>query len=235
MLHYGDRYSDEPDATYMHVDLPSDWETYLVQVGRKPRQNYGRALRALEAQGEVRIATESEPASVARRVEQMIQNHDRWAKGTPREQEQWFGDAPVRRYYVEAARLLASHGRYLTFTLHLDDVPVAWITGVTDGNRYYAMMTSYDETYGSASPGFVLFMEKMHLLIERKYRYVELTTGTGYYKRALGGNPVKYSRVWGYPRLPKWVLQFERARSFLRFKGLRGTRRQTAGPPAEES
>lgn len=222
MLSHAGRYTDEPQATYMAVDLPRTWEDYLVQVGRKARQNYGRALRGLQAGGEVRAVAETEPASVVRRVEQMIRNHDRWAKGTPREREHWFGDARVRRYYTEAARLLASHGRYVAFTLQLDNTPIAWITGISDGSRYYAMMTSYDESFKENSPGFVLFMEKMRLLIERKVHHVELTTGARYYKRALGGQPTSYPRVWGYPRLPGWALQLQRARSFLRFKGIAG-------------
>lgn len=230
MLNHAGQYTDEPQATYMAVDLPGTWEEYLVQVGRKVRQNYGRALRGLQAHGEVRVLAETEPAGVTRRVEQMIRNHDRWAEGTPREQERWFGDERVRRYYVEAARLLASHGRYLAFTLQLDNVPIAWITGITDGTGYYAMMTSYDESFKASSPGFVLFMEKMRLLIDRNVRHVELTTGARYYKRALGGQPVSYPRVWGYPRLPSWALQLHRARSFLRFKGIAGP-----GPRAEPS
>jgi CelD/BcsL family acetyltransferase involved in cellulose biosynthesis len=235
ILQHAGRYTDEPDATYMSLELPREWDEYLIQVGRKVRQNYARSMRGLQSQGEVRVTAESEPASVARRVAQMIQNHDRWARGTAREQARWFGSEPVRRYYVEGARLLASRGRYLTFTLQLDDVPIAWITGITDGSRYCAMMTSYDESYKAHSPGFVLFMEKMRLLIDRNLRHVELTTGTSYYKRALGGNPVKYPRVWGYPRLPKWALQLERARSFLRFKGLLGSRGEKDSTPSQES
>lgn len=235
LLNYAERYSDEPAATYVTLALPSEWDEYLIQVGRKVRQNFHRALRGLQAHGEVRVAAESEPASVSRRVDQMIRNHDRWSKGTPREQEHWFGDEHVRRFYLESARLLASHGRYLTFTLHLDDVPIAWITGVTDGSRYYAMMTSFDESFKSWSPGFVLFMEKMRLLIDRNFHNVELTTGFRYYKRALGGSPIVYARVTGYPRLPKWVLQFERARSFLRFKGVSWTRKRPLSPLQPES
>jgi hypothetical protein len=224
ILRHAGRYTDEPHATYMGLELPRGWDEYMVQVGRKARQNYARALRGLQAQGEVRVTVESEPASVAGRVEQMIRNHDRWARGTPREQARWFGGEAVRRYYVEGARLLAAQGRYLTFTLQLDDIPIAWITGITDGRRYCAMMTSYDESYKANSPGFVLFMEKMRLLIDRNLHHVELTTGTSYYKRALGGTPIRYPRVWGYPRLPRWALQLERARSFLKFKGLLGPR-----------
>jgi CelD/BcsL family acetyltransferase involved in cellulose biosynthesis len=235
ILNYGDRYADPPAATYVTLELPSTWDEYLVKVGRKVRQNYRRALRALEEHGEVRVTAEFEPESVSRRVDQMIRNHDRWSKGTLREREHWFGDEHVRRFYVEGARLLASHGRYLTFTLQLDDVPIAWITGATDGSRYYAMMTSFDESFKSCSPGFVLFMEKMRLLIDRSFRHVELTTGSRYYKLALGGSPVKYARVWGYPRLPKWVLQSERARSFLRFKGISGSRRRAISHSSRES
>lgn len=194
---------------YVTLELPSDWDAYVMALSRNTRQSFRRHMRKLEELGNLRIRVNQDPETAAQRVKELIGNHERWWRRTPK--EGWFGDEAVHRFLVSAARLLASQGRYQAFALELDGTPIAWNVGAFDGRRYFEQMLSYDQRYASYSPGMILSMFLIRHLISTNVRHVELGPGFDQRKQRLRGKPTECSRIQGYLG---WARRIARIRRF---------------------
>lgn len=194
--------------SYITLELPSDWDSYLMMLTRNTRQGFGRQMRKLENLGDVRLHVDEDPDAVAQRVRELIGNHDRWWRGTPK--EGWFGDESVRSFLVSAAELLAGQGRFLAFTLEVNGVPIAWDVGAFDGERYFEQMLSYDQQYAAYSPGMILSMSFIRHLLSVDIHRVELGPGLDQRKRRLGGKPTKWQQIMGYIGWLRRIARFRR-------------------------
>ncbi len=195
--------------SYVTLELPSDWGAFIGSLSSNLRQNFRRRLRRLRERGDLQICLEQQPESASRRVSDLIRNHARWWKGTPK--EGWFGDEAVHRFLTSTAQLLASQGRYLAFAMELEGTPIAWNMGAFDGRRYFEQMLSYDRTYASYSPGMILSILLIRHLLSMNVHRVELGPGFDQRKRALGGKPTTYIRIQGYAGWIRKIVKVGRA------------------------
>ncbi len=193
VLRLGERDNPSPQFhPYITLELPEDWSTYLRNLSSNIRQNYRRRLRRLEELGDLRLRVERDPEASSRRVTELTDNHMKWWRGSPK--EGWFGEAPVRRFLVSAASLLATQKRYVAFTLELEGSPIAWNVGALAAGRYFEQLISYDQTYASYSPGTILSIMILEHLHSQDVRRVELGPGQDTRKRSLGGVATEYLR-----------------------------------------
>ncbi|HLB67294.1 MAG TPA: GNAT family N-acetyltransferase [Thermoplasmata archaeon] len=202
---------------YVSLDLPGGWDAYLEALSARTRKNFRRSVAALSGMGELRLHVHRTPEEAARRVEELIRNHDRWWRGTSR--ANWFGDAAARAFLVAAARFLEARGEYLAFALELDGSPIAWSTGAFHDGRYYEQLVSFDRTHGIHSPGTTLSFYLIRYLSERGVRRIEMGPGLDQRKTTLGGRATPYPRIAGYPG---WLRRIARVRRTIAKRGRRG-------------
>lgn len=185
-----------PSQSYVNLELPPDWDTYMKSLSPNTRKAHRRRLRNLERLGNLRMRVDRELKMASQRVSELIRNHEKWWRGTPR--EDWFGDSAVHQFHAEAARLLARQGRFLAFTLELDGTPIGWSVGALDRWRYFSHMSSYDQAYASYSPGMILSLFLLRHLHSMDVHHVELGPGLNERKRSLGGRPKSFVQIHGY-------------------------------------
>lgn len=185
-----------PSKLYAHLELEGEWESFLRTRSRKFRKTLKRQHHRLQESGSLDLVVETEPEAVARRVEEMIQNHHRWWGGTSR--EDWFGDDRVQRYLVSAAKLLASQGQSLAAILELDGHAIAWDVGAIDGSRFFEQLISFDRTHAAASPGVVLSAMLIRRLLDMGVDRIDLGPGLDQRKQSLGVITTPYARANGY-------------------------------------
>lgn len=193
---------------YVRLDLPSDWDAYVRGLTRNTRQSFRRQVRKLEDLGSVQTRVDREPERVSLRVRELMGNHERYWKGTPK--EGWFGDEEVHRFLASAAKLLAGRGQFIAFTLELDSTPIAWNVGAFDGSRYFEQMLSFDRSHAALSPGMVLSVSLIRQLLRAGGSCVELGPGFDQRKQRLGGVPTDYPRLEGYLGWARWIARFRR-------------------------
>lgn len=181
---------------FASVSLPTEWDAYFASLTSNTRSSYRRGRRRLETQGALRIVVADTPEDTRTRVEELIRNHGRWLAAT--EKQRWFGDDAVRNFLVSSAKLLASEGEFIASALELNGEPIAWIVGPAVGRRCFLHLTSYDRRYSKESPGLVLGLELMRVLISKGYRRVDLGPGSSLLKKRLGGVDEPHAQAYGY-------------------------------------
>ncbi len=204
----------EVDAQFLHsqsyvtLELPPDWDIYMKSLSRNTRKAYRRRLQKLERLGDLRMCVDRDPKTTSQRVSELIRNHEKWWKGTPK--EGWFGDVAVHQFLTQAAQLLARQGRYLAFTLELDGTPIGWNVGAFDRGRYFSQISSYNQVYASYSPGMILSFFLIRRLHSMNIHCVEFGPGFNQRKRSLGGQPKRFVQIQGYLG---WLRRFARLRN----------------------
>lgn len=206
------RLSEEEAASltsepFVFIELPTSWPDFLSTHPRA-KENFRRRLRKLEKIGKVRLSTEEEPGQVARRTAELLANHRKWWGASFK--DGWFGDAQVHGFMIEAARLLASQGRYLTFALELDGEAISWTTGALDGGQYTGYQRSYNRGYASYSPGTLLDLFVVRYLLSKGVSRIQLGPGLGDHKRVLGARTSTYVQVRGYRGWRRYAVRIAR-------------------------
>jgi CelD/BcsL family acetyltransferase involved in cellulose biosynthesis len=142
------------------VNISGDWEGYLKSRSGHFRSELKRKVKKLEQAGAVRWALVTTVEECDRVMEDVLQiERNSWKEKT---RSSFTARHELEHFYRELARRCAEAGWLRMHLLHLDSKPVAYIYGAVYKNVYYAIKTSYDEAYGSLSPGAALFDHALH-------------------------------------------------------------------------
>lgn len=181
--------------SFVDIELPESREQFL-SLHPRAKGNFRRRLAKLEKLGDAHISAEEGPEQVRRRMAEMLRSHAKsWGTTFKRD---WFGDAAVQGFLVEAAHLLASQGRYIAFTMELNGEPISWTSGALLGNQYTGYQRSYIRTSGPWSPGTLLDLFVVRHLLTKGVCRLRLGPGLGDHKQVLGAVTSEYVHVRGY-------------------------------------
>lgn len=137
------------------IRIESDWQGYLTSRSRHVRRELLRKRNKLDGVGQVEVRAVTEPSEIDKALQDVLQIERRsWKErfGTSLASE-----SNVAWFYSDLARKCAQRGWLRIYLLCVDRQPIAHIFGVSYKNEYYALNTSYDESYKHLSPGAVLF------------------------------------------------------------------------------
>ena len=137
------------------VRIDSDWERYLESRSPHTRREMKRKRNKLDRAGLVDVRPVTEAAHCDSALDDVFQIERRTWK--ERSGTSLTTEAGADRFYAELARRCAERGWLRIYLLYLEGQPVAHIFGILYKNEYYALKTSYDESYRELSPGAVLF------------------------------------------------------------------------------
>jgi CelD/BcsL family acetyltransferase involved in cellulose biosynthesis len=135
--------------------LEGTWERYLASRKGHLRNEIKRKLKNLEASGAVRRVTAESPSEVEPALVDVLRVEERsWKQETGT-------SIAAHRSEVDLFRRLALHGSSRGATrihlIYLDDVPISHVLSMVHEGRYYAIKTSYDQSFRSLSPGVAVF------------------------------------------------------------------------------
>ena len=142
------------------IRLPADFETYLMSLGAKSRQNIRREMRQLDKQFATRfqrISEEGEIDSFLAAAESVSRKTYQWNVG-----QRVLNDEPTR--HTLQAR--AGRGELRSYSLALDGQPCAFMRGKLAAGIYDFETAGFDPAFGKSSPGAVLLMWAVRDLIE---------------------------------------------------------------------
>jgi CelD/BcsL family acetyltransferase involved in cellulose biosynthesis len=147
------------------IDVADDWDAFQKRLSRTHRQGTQKAMRRLEALGELRLEMQSQlaPEEVHAWLEKVFAVEDSSWKGAS-------GSSVLRApgmndFFLGQARQLAEWGQLEIAVLQLEGHPIASCFGFSAKGVYHAHKIGYDPKYGHYSPGQVMFwkiLEQMH-------------------------------------------------------------------------
>ena len=145
------------------IRMPKDFDSYMLTLGAKSRQNVRREIRMFEKQ----FKCEFQSVRSVDQVEPFLAD----AETISRKTYQW--NVGQRIVNDEASRRglmgLARRGELQCYIVHADANPVAFMRGRLVGGTYEFETAGFDPAYSKSSPGAVLLMYAVRDLIENAH------------------------------------------------------------------
>lgn len=142
------------------IRLPADFESYMMSLGSKSRQNIRREMRQLDKQFACDFQTVTSEAQVEPFLaasESISRKTYQWNVG-----QRMLDDEPTRRSLKDRAR----RAELRCYSLSLNGQPCAFMRGKLVGGVFEFETAGFDPDFGKASPGAVLLMWAVRDLIE---------------------------------------------------------------------
>jgi CelD/BcsL family acetyltransferase involved in cellulose biosynthesis len=165
--------------------LPDSWDALLTSLSGKHRHEISRKLRRFEREApQGRVAWESTPEGIDRRLEDFLLLHRRSREGKAK-----FMDARMERFFRRAIPALAARGGARLAFLELPDGPIASFVTLEWDGTVGLYNSGFHPDRAALSPGVVLLAHVIRDAIERGRRRFDFLRGEERYKYEFGPIP----------------------------------------------
>lgn len=172
----------EVDGTVPAVSLPATWDAYVDGLEKKDRHELQRKLRRLEAAGEVRQQTYSDPQSLSGCMADFFR-----LMRMSREDKERFLTPEREGFFMDLATGLAPRGQFRLSFLELNGTRVAGCITFDYGDAYLLYNSGYDPAYAALSVGLLNKALCIKEAIEAGKHTFDFLKGPERYKYDLGG------------------------------------------------
>ena len=173
-----------------------NWEQYLAEQSIRFRKSFRNAVNRLEACGETRIETLTDPAQILTALESMSElarlswkEHGRSGQATHIPLTE-----AAARFYRMLAQRVASTGNTQLFSLSVNGEMVGCLLAYSADERLYAMQTFYNPAFTHISPGRFLMRELIQWASSNGIRWVDIN-GNSALATAYSEHMQKYQRL----------------------------------------
>jgi CelD/BcsL family acetyltransferase involved in cellulose biosynthesis len=174
-----------PLEASFEMDLPADWDDFLMQISGKERHEIRRKFRRLNEAVRADFRCLTDPSEVREQIdvffELFVMNRADKAK---------FMNPQMNSYFRSLARLMAQAGLLRLFILDVDNQPAAAVLGFEHDATVYLYNNGYDTRFRKLSVGHLSKVLSIKQSIEEGKRKYDFLKGNEKYKQRLGGKPV---------------------------------------------
>jgi len=187
--HQGGKVSCEAIDSSSEIELPADWDTYLMQLNGKQRHEIKRKLRRMDEAGDVRFRSVRRDDEIDPAMECFFELF-----GSNRKDKANFLTPPMRRYFRALARAMARESLLKFCFLDIDNQPAAAAMCFDYDGVVYLYNSGYDRRYKHLSAGFLCkALSIKHSILAGTARY-DFLKGAEPYKQRLGGKKISLYR-----------------------------------------
>lgn len=172
-----------PEDVAPVIELPDDWETYLMSLRKKDRHELRRKVRKLEGRDDARwyLVKTNDPAELEKGMRAFIALHRSSGLDKAR-----FMDERRAGAFMEMARRLAPTGWLDLAILSVHDEPAAAYLSFNYNKRLYLYNSGYDPKFAAYSAGVALLAYRIHKAILQGIRTFDFLRGDEDYKYDFG-------------------------------------------------
>jgi CelD/BcsL family acetyltransferase involved in cellulose biosynthesis len=179
----------EREAVCPQLDLPSTWEDYLTQLGKKNRHELRRKMRRLYSTAvSVRLLALRTPSEVGEGMGALLRLM------TLKSDKAQFMTPQMERFFQRVAVALAEEGLIALYMLEMDGRRVASALCFEDENEVLLYNSGYDPELSYLSVGLISKALLLRSAIEGGRRHLDFLRGNEPYKYDLGGRDVEVHR-----------------------------------------
>ena len=164
------------------VALPEDWDTYLAGLRGKDRHEMRRKMRRAAATARLEYLLSDDRAGLEANLDTFFALHRLSREHAKRH----FMTATKEAFFRDMAWELWVQGWLDLACLQADGVPVAALCCFTYGSTYAAYNATYHPDYGHLSAGILLFADRIHSAITRRFTCFDFLRGDEAYKYRFG-------------------------------------------------
>jgi CelD/BcsL family acetyltransferase involved in cellulose biosynthesis len=160
------------------LTLPDSWDTLLASLSGKHRHEITRKLRRFEREApDGRVAWESTPAGIERRLDDFLALHRRSREGKAK-----FMDARMEAFFRAAIPALAAREAVRLWLLEAGGEPIASFICLEWGDTVGLYNSGFSPGRAAVSPGLVLLSHVIRDAIARRRRRFDFLRGEERYK-----------------------------------------------------
>jgi CelD/BcsL family acetyltransferase involved in cellulose biosynthesis len=188
------------------IETSGTLEDYRAAMSRNTRQRVGKHRRRLEREHDVRLTLLERPQDPLARLDEALRLEASTWKG--RAGSAVLSSEKRTAFYRDVAQTFAQDGTFRVSELRVDGRLAAFDVALLRGGHVASLITSYDESLGSYSPGLVLRMAIVEACFEQGLAANDLlgTMLEWKTKFATGSRPTQTLRV--YRRRPGPVARY---------------------------
>ncbi len=181
-LHQGGEVFSEPVDVSSEMELPANWDAYLMQLNGKQRHEIKRKLRRLDEAGDIRFR-------IIRQVEEVNSELNSFFDlfGSNREDKADFMTPRMEQYFRSLSKAMARAGLLKLFFLDINDLPAASAMCFDYDAAVYLYNSGYNRRYKYLSAGFLCKALSIKDSISAKKIRYDFLKGAEPYKQRLGG------------------------------------------------
>ena len=172
-----------PEDVSPVLELPGDWETYLMGLRKKDRHELRRKVRKLEGRDDVkwRLVPARDGEAMARGMQTFLDLHR--MSGADKAD---FMDDHMASFFLKMASELAETGWLDLAILEVANEPASAYLSFSYGNRLYLYNSGYSQQFAAYSAGVALLAYRIHKAILQGFRYFDFLRGDEPYKYDFG-------------------------------------------------
>ncbi len=185
-----------PEDVSPVLELPSEWDTYLMSLRKKDRHELRRKVRKLEGRDDVRwyLVPPTDREQLQEKMRIFLTLHRQ--SGADKAH---FMDARMESYFLNMARDLAGTGWLDLAILEVDGEPASSYLSFHYGDRLYLYNSGYTPRFASYSAGAALLAYRIHKAIVQGIRYFDFLRGDEPYKYDFGAKDTYVYRALCHP------------------------------------
>jgi CelD/BcsL family acetyltransferase involved in cellulose biosynthesis len=172
------------------LDLPGDWNSYLMSLNKKDRHELRRKLRRLYAAGVVDVTAVTDRATRAKDIADYLNLHRLSA-----ENKASFMTPAMEAFFRDVVDEFAPRDLLRLYFLTLDGVRVAAVILFDYGGEFLLYNSGYDPAYSHLSAGLLLKAFCIRDAIAEGRRGFDFLQGNEPYKYDLGATDVPILRM----------------------------------------
>jgi hypothetical protein len=172
-----------PEDVSPVLELPGDWDTYLMSLRKKDRHELRRKVRKLEGRDDVRwsLVPSRDPAAMTEGMTTFLDLHR--MSGADKA---GFMDDNMAAFFLKMASELADTGWLDLAILEVNKQPASAYLSFSYGDRLYLYNSGYSQEFASYSAGVALLAYRIHKAILQGFRYFDFLRGDEPYKYDFG-------------------------------------------------
>lgn len=145
------------------ITLSGDFETFLAGRDKKVRHELRRKTKKLQEAGIINLRCfkkEDDVNEVFGIINDIEKNSWKFKHGTA-----VISSENETSFYRDVYKIFANKSSARAYVLEYNRVPLAYVIGVVFDKTFYALKTSYKESYKKLSPGTVLFVRVIENIV----------------------------------------------------------------------
>ncbi|HUP27294.1 MAG TPA: GNAT family N-acetyltransferase [Chloroflexia bacterium] len=181
-----------PEDVSPVLELPGDWNTYLMSLRKKDRHELRRKVRKLEGRDDARwyLVNPSDTGALQRAVSTFVDLHR-----SSGEDKAKFMDEQMAAFFAATVPALASTGWLDLAILEIDKHPAAAYFSFNYKERIYLYNSGYEPRWASYSAGIALLAYRIHKAILQHVRVFDFLRGDEPYKYDFGARNTYVYRI----------------------------------------
>ncbi len=172
-----------PEDVSPVLELPGDWETYLMSLRKKDRHELRRKVRKLEGRDDVRwrLVPSHDAEAMTQGMHTFLDLHR--MSGVDKAH---FMDDHMAQFFLTMASELVETGWLDLAILEVDKQPASAYLSFGYGDRLYLYNSGYSQQFAAYSAGVALLAYRIHKAILQGFRCFDFLRGDEPYKYDFG-------------------------------------------------